>query len=382
MGFFGQARAYKNTPGVGSYNIANNKKLDAEKGQRLQKLNQSTAHLKDKGLVANMRGELPKHVEDLHQRLKASEEKIIDLDILKMGADKERDILQKEIGMLKEQLKKSTDEVSVLKTQQCAQVAVLSEQLQQEKARFNSMITEMYGKTLALEELKKEKQAMEKELSHLKHRDRSLKESVHRLRELCVHRGGELDNSLISSSSDDEDKVLAWIVEISSTFQEFLNERRSVEEELPHLKSKIATLEADTGTLSTQLESAYLKLSQVKEKHKEEVEKLCEDVRLKDRQMEEMNSQMEEKLSALQANYTTALTDKEQLKNKLESVCLELSEVKEKHKEEVQKLCEDVRLKDRQMEEMNSQMEEKLSALQANLESAYNGNEDLRDKLE
>ncbi|KAK3789424.1 hypothetical protein RRG08_010617, partial [Elysia crispata] len=170
--------ASENIPGVGSYNIADRNASDAEKNLRVKKLNQSTAHLRDKAFIANVRGELPKHVEDLHQRLKASEERIIDLDILKISADKERDILQREISDLKELLQRSTDEVSSLKAQQCAKMTSLSEELQQEKKRFNSMISEMYGKTLAIEELKTLKHSLDEELSFLKGENKRITEAI------------------------------------------------------------------------------------------------------------------------------------------------------------------------------------------------------------
>ncbi|RUS73032.1 hypothetical protein EGW08_019196, partial [Elysia chlorotica] len=168
----------ENIPGVGSYNIADRNASDAEKNLRVKKLNQTTAQLRDKAAVATARGELPKHVEDLHQRLRASEERVIDLDILKIGADKERDILQGEIIDLKDRLQRGVDELTSLKAEQSNLMKSHSEELQQEKKRFNSMISEMYGKTLAYEELKTLKHSLDVELSALKDENQSLKEQL------------------------------------------------------------------------------------------------------------------------------------------------------------------------------------------------------------
>ncbi|GFN79408.1 hyaluronan mediated motility receptor-like [Plakobranchus ocellatus] len=80
------------------------RRKDGERCRSMKKLNQTTAQLRDKAFVANARGELPKHIEELHQRLRASEEKVIDLDILRISAEKEREMSQNEIGRLQGQI--------------------------------------------------------------------------------------------------------------------------------------------------------------------------------------------------------------------------------------------------------------------------------------
>ena len=54
-------------------------------------------------------------MEDLHQRLRASEEKLIDLDILKMSAEKERDLLQKDVASLQGQISTLSKESETLR---------------------------------------------------------------------------------------------------------------------------------------------------------------------------------------------------------------------------------------------------------------------------
>ena len=70
--------------------------------------------------------------------------------------------------------------MSSLKAQQCAKMTSLSEELQQEKKRFNSMISEMYGKTLAIEELKTLKHSLDEELSFFKGENKRITEAIQR----------------------------------------------------------------------------------------------------------------------------------------------------------------------------------------------------------
>ena len=60
----------------------------------MARLELNSKRLLDKASIASVRGETGKYVEDLHARWKMAEERCIDLEVLRLGADKSRDMLQ------------------------------------------------------------------------------------------------------------------------------------------------------------------------------------------------------------------------------------------------------------------------------------------------
>ncbi|KAK3786847.1 hypothetical protein RRG08_038159, partial [Elysia crispata] len=204
--------------------------------------------------------------------------------------------------------------------------------------------------------------------------------------EISAHKSQHIQDIQNSSNEQrvkvDQDELSAWIDEISSTFLELLQKNGSTEEELSSILSSFNYQQSECKRLKEELESAQFELSNVSERHKQELEKFAESGRLKDKQLEEIKFQSENKLSQVQTNLDTVHHENQDLRHEIGSAHSELNSMREQYKVQMEQSIESLRLRDEQLEDIKSQTEEKLCALQTNLNLANSENEKLREKIE
>ncbi|XP_005091484.1 hyaluronan mediated motility receptor [Aplysia californica] len=400
------------TPGVGEYDVGRDPKHNEfkdpnrtvlDKTKAMAKLEASSKRLRDKGIIASVRGELSKHVEELHQRLRTAEEKLIDMEILKLGADKSRDMLQKDLSEKQTELSSLTNTVTELNQQKqqlevCEADAVcLREKLAlclAEKEECEKKLTEAQKKIKVLEierdSLVKEKgvlveqmQQSEKMLEELK----TQSEAANAEKQTFVVQQQDLCSQMKQfkeAHSKLQEKLFCFSaekLEIQNQFIEFkqLNEKlesektvliqnmEEVQRERDNAETEKLSLEEQLLENSSKVEELGLRMETVTSE-RENVMKERNELELKVNQSQEVCAGLEEQLSslrgeklAIEGRLSQLGEAHEQLTSERDGLLQKITEIESDRDSLIKERNELVT----QREENASKMDDRISQLQA-----------------
>uniref|UniRef100_A0A0B7B3X0 Hyaluronan-mediated motility receptor C-terminal domain-containing protein n=1 Tax=Arion vulgaris TaxID=1028688 RepID=A0A0B7B3X0_9EUPU len=245
----------ENTPGVGAYNVAAENKQgqfkDLDRSRYLHKLDLSCKQLRDKGIIAATKGELPKYVEELQHRLRATEERIIDFEILKIGADKGRELLQDECKSLSTQIIKLKENIQELELKK-KQVEEMQLELKKEKSRLeidnkkvasekNELFVEVNNVISLLDVVKLESKEMQEKCKELEQSKLKLQEEISKL---------ENQKMLANEEKQNFNAVLETVTKRSEEFHQKMLELENV---VNDLRVKVESLTIEKQELLSEL---------------------------------------------------------------------------------------------------------------------------------
>ncbi|XP_055893523.1 hyaluronan mediated motility receptor-like [Biomphalaria glabrata] len=220
-----------NIPGVGSYNLLGDhhgpiKDLDLNRTRSLNRLDQSGRTYKDIGYRLTDKNEMPGHIESLHMKLKEAQDQIKSLDILLTGANKQKDILEKEYKVLEQKLSSCNKNLK---------------ELESEKNKLNKAISELQMENTDLES----KRASAEHESH------------------AISAQLEKEKNIVKNLQKECSSLQSYVCKLQNEVKELESEKIKLAKIISKLENTKANLEKDRDAISSCL-------NEEKERYKKE----------------------------------------------------------------------------------------------------------------